>query len=117
MKKRSTVMAASLLVTSFTIAAFAADSPTSSSTANTSHVTTTVESGAGKKEFKADQQIIHGTISGIDQHKGSLTLKTTDGQNLTLNFPLDVVTNYKEGDQVVLSMALSKASGPMESMR
>ena len=76
-----------------------------------------MESGTGKKEFKADQQILHGTISGIDQHKGSLTLKTADGQNLVLNFPPDVVKNYKEGDQVVLSMALSKASGPMESMR
>jgi hypothetical protein len=62
-------------------------------------------------------QTLQGTINGIDQSKGSLLLKTDEGQNLLLSFPLDVLQNYKEGDHVVLSMALSKSSGPLESMR
>jgi hypothetical protein len=68
------------------------------------------------QECKADQTL-QGTISGIDQSKGSLMVKTDTGQNLILNFPPDMLQNYTEGDHVSVSMALSKSSGAMESLR
>jgi hypothetical protein len=66
------------------------------------------------KEFKADH-MMNGTISEIDQSDGSLTLKTSDGKSLTLNFPSDALKDYKEGDQV--SIAIAKRSGMTESVR
>jgi len=68
------------------------------------------------QECTADQTV-QGTINGIDPSKGSLLLKTDEGQHLLLSFPLDVLKHYKEGDHVVLSMALSQAAGPLESRR
>jgi hypothetical protein len=66
------------------------------------------------KEFKADH-VMSGTVSDIDQSEGDLTVKTSDGQNLTLSFPSDALKNYKEGDQV--SIAIAKRSGMTESTR
>jgi hypothetical protein len=119
MKKVSSLLAASLLVGGLASTALAADDPSSAATGSSSHVTTTTKGTSGgmmAKEFKADQTL-HGTISGIDQNKGSFTLKTDEGQNLMLNFPPEALKNYKEGDHVALNLALSKWSGPMESMR
>ena len=98
------------------MAALAADAPNPAANESASRVSTTPHGGTMMQEFKADQTL-QGTINGIDQSKGSLLLKTDEGQNLLLSFPLDVLKHYKEGDHVVLSMALSKASGPLESRR
>ena len=116
MKKVSSLLAASLLVGGLTTAALAADAPDPAASESSSRVLTTTSGETMMKEFKADQTL-QGTINGMDQSKGSLLLKTDEGQNLLLSFPLDVLQNYKEGDHVELSMALSKSSGPLESMR
>jgi hypothetical protein len=116
MKKVSSLLAASLLVGGLTTAALAADASDPAASESASRVLTTPRGGTRMQEFKADQTL-QGTINGIDQSKGSLLLKTDEGQNLLLSFPLDVLKHYKEGDHVVLNMALSKASGPLESMR
>jgi hypothetical protein len=112
MKTVVSLLTAAFLAGGLTTAALAAD-PSSTATGST---TTTMSGGLVTKEFKADQTT-RGTISGMDPQKGSLTLKTDDGQNLMLNFPPEVLKNYKEGDHVVLSMALSKATDATQSMR
>jgi hypothetical protein len=116
MKKMSSVFAASLLVGGLTTAALAADASNPAASESASRGLTTPRGGTMRQEFKADQTL-QGTINGIDQSKGNFLLKTDEGQHLLLSFPLDVLKHYKEGDHVVLSMALSKASGPPERRR
>ncbi len=116
MKKMSSVFAASLLVGGLTTAALAAYASDLAASKRASRVLTTPRGGTMRQECTADQTV-QGTINGMDQRQGSLLLKMDEGQHLLLSFPLDVLKHYKEGDHVVLSMALSKVSGPLESRR
>lgn len=116
MKKVSSVFAASLLVGGLTTVALAADASDPAASERASRVLTTPRGGTRMQECMADQTV-QGTINGIDQSKGNFLLKTDEGQHLLLSFPRDILMHYKEGDQVVLSMALSKASGPLERRR
>ena len=116
MKKVSSLLAASLLVGGLTTVALAADASDPGASKRASRVLTTPRGGTMRQECTADQTV-QGTINGMDQSKGSLLLKTDEGQHLLLSFPLDVLKHYKEGDHVVLNMVLSKASGPLESRR
>ena len=57
------------------------------------------------------QHTMQGTISEIDHNSGKLTLTTGDGMTLALHFPLDVLKEYKTGDQVAVQLAISPQSG------
>ena len=116
MKKMSSLFAASLLVGGLTTAAVVADASDPAARESAARVRTIPNGGTLRQEFTADQTL-QGTITGIDPSQGSLLLKTAEGQNLLLSFPREVLQPYQEGDQVVLHMALSKAAGPLESLR
>jgi hypothetical protein len=118
MKKFHSLLVTTVFVGGIAATAIAADphtpgTPGAAGTSGTSSQPAMGSSMAGK-EFKADHTM-NGTISDIDQSKGNLTLKMSDGKNLTLNFPSDALKDYKEGDQV--SIAIAKRSGMMESAR
>jgi len=59
---------------------------------------------AGAGDFEG-RHTMSGEVTKIDQKKGQLTLKTSDG-NLELHFPPSALENVKKGDRVSVELAL-----------
>jgi len=55
-----------------------------------------------------------GEVTRIDANKGTLTLKTAEG-NLDLHFPPSALSNVKKGDRVSVELAMKPEGGPAAS--
>ena len=55
-----------------------------------------------------------GEVTRIDAKKGTMTLKTAEG-NLDLHFPPSALSNVKKGDRVTVELAMKPEGGPAAS--
>jgi len=55
-----------------------------------------------------------GEVTRIDAKRGTMTLKTAEG-NLDLHFPPSALSNVKKGDRVTVELAMKPEGGPAAS--
>jgi hypothetical protein len=69
--------------------------------------TTSSSSSMASADFTG-RHTMQGEVTKVDQRKGSLTLKTAEG-NLDLHFPPSALQNVKKGDRISVELAMKPA--------
>jgi hypothetical protein len=76
-----------------------------------------LDSPAAAPRMDGERHTVRGEVTSIEKEKGKLSLRTQEGETMTLHFPQQALENIREGQQVAVEMSLRPDPSPAATPR